>query len=131
MIVVDTNVLAYFYLPGPHTALARTLFARESAWAAPVLWRSEFRSILSGYLRRKALNFEQACQLQREAESLLAEGQYSVDSPSVLRLVISSDCSAYDCEFVALARQLGTRLVTVDKQILRAFPDCAVALGQV
>ena len=45
-----------------------------------------------------------------------------------LQLVRGSDCSGYDCEFVALAQKLNTQLVTMDKKLLRAFPKCAVAL---
>ncbi len=51
-----------------------------------------------------------------------------MDSPGVLRLVRDSDCTAYECEFITLAIQLDTRLVTMDKQLLRAFPSRAVAL---
>ena len=128
MIVVDTNVLAYLYLPGEHTAVAEALLEHDAEWAAPVLWRSEFRNILAGYMRRGALSFEQACALQREAESLMAGAEFEVDSLGVLELVRDSDCSAYDCEFVALAARLDTYLVTMDKKLLRAFPHRAVAL---
>jgi predicted nucleic acid-binding protein len=128
MIVVDSNVLAYLYLPGEYTAAAEALLEQDPEWAAPILWRSEFRNILAGYLRRKVLAFEQAVSLQREAESLLAGAEFEVDSLSVLELVRNSDCSAYDCEFVALALKLGTQLVTMDKKLLRAFPETAVAL---
>ena len=129
MIVVDSNVLAYLYLPGEHTAAAEALLQRDPDWAAPVLWRSEFRNILAGYMRRKALSFEQACGLQREAESLLFDSEFEVDSLSVLELVRDSDCSAYDCEFIALAVRLNTQLVTMDGKLLRAFPQRAVSLG--
>ena len=128
MIVVDSNVLAYLYLPGEHTAAAEALLEQDPDWAAPVLWRSEFRNILAGYLRRKALTFNQANTLQREAESLLEGAEFEVDSSSVLELVRDSECSAYDCEFVALAIQLDTWLVTMDKKLLRSFPKRAVAL---
>ena len=128
MIVVDSNILAYLYLPGDRTAAAEALLQQDSQWAAPVLWRSEFRNILAGYLRRKSITFEQACSLQSEAESLLAGAEFEVDSAAVLELVRDSDCSAYDCEFVALAIQLNTRLVTVDKKLLRQFPTRAVVL---
>ncbi|MEP7057079.1 MAG: type II toxin-antitoxin system VapC family toxin [Caldimonas sp.] len=128
MIVVDSNVLAYLYLPGEHTKRAEALFEREPEWAAPVLWRSEFRNILAGHMRRKALTFDQACRLQREAESLLAGSEFEVDSLDVLALVRESDCSAYDCEFIALAMRLETTLWTMDKKLLRAFPNHAVAL---
>lgn len=129
MIVVDSNVLAYLYLPGEHTADAEALLERDPEWAAPVLWRSEFRNILAGYMRRKTLTFDQACNLQNEAEDLLTGSEFEVDSQAVLALVRDSDCSAYDCEFIALAARLDTKLVTMDKKLLRAFPKCAVVLA--
>jgi predicted nucleic acid-binding protein len=129
MIVVDSNVLAYLYLPGDHTTDAEKLLEQVPEWAAPVLWRSEFRNILAGYIRRKALTFEQACSLQGEVESLLAGLEFEIDSRVVLELVRDSDCSAYDCEFIALAMKLNTKLVTEDKKLLRAFPAHAVALS--
>jgi len=128
MIVVDTNVLAYLYLPGDRTADAEALLERDSEWAAPVLWRSEFRNILAGYIRRKTLTFDQACGLQSEAESLLSGAEFEVDSRTVLELVRDSDCSAYDCEFIALAIKLNTKLVTADKKLLRSFPPRTIAL---
>ncbi len=128
MIVVDSNVLAYLYLPGEHTARAEALLERDPEWAVPVLWRSEFRNILAGGMRRRTITFDQACSLQNEAQSLVAGAEFEVDSTAVLELVRDSDCSAYDCEFVALAIKLNTRLVTMDKKLLRAFPKRAAAL---
>jgi predicted nucleic acid-binding protein len=128
MIVVDTNVLAYLYLPGELTAAAEALLEHDSHWTAPILWRSEFRNILAGYMRRKSLTLDQAHTLIREAESLLAGAEYEVDSLRVLELVRDSDCSAYDCEFIAVAQALDTKLVTMDTKLLKAFPTVAVAL---
>jgi predicted nucleic acid-binding protein len=128
MIVVDTNVLAYLYLPGEYTPLAEELLMQTDAWAVPALWRSEFRNILAGCLRRKELLFEHAIALQLEAESLVAGNEYEVDSRKILELVRDSTCSAYDCEFVALAQSLNTHVVTADKKILKAFPNTAVSL---
>ena len=130
MIVVDSNILAYLYLPGEHSASAETLLERDPEWAAPLLWRSEFRNILAGYLRRGTLSFEQVTDLQAEAEALLEGAEYAVDSIGVLELVRDSKCSAYDCEFVALAKRLGTKLVTMDSKVLRAFPKYAVSLAR-
>lgn len=128
MIVVDTNVLAYLYLPTEFTPHAEALLERDPEWVAPVLWRSEFRSILAGYLRRKILAFDDARALQAEAESLLAGNEHEVDSQRVLELVRDTDCSAYDCEFAALAMHLDVKLVTMDAKLLRAFPKFAVPL---
>lgn len=129
MIVVDTNVIAYLYLPGEHTAAAEALLERDADWCAPILWRSEFRNILAGYVRRKDISFEQAASLQAEAEGLLAGGEHEVESRAVLELVRDSDCSAYDCEFIALAAKLDTTLFTMDKKLLRAFPNRAVSMS--
>ena len=129
MIVVDTSVLAYLYLPGEYTAQAEALLERDPQWAAPVLWRSEFRNILAGYIRRSTLTFEQARDIQAEAENLLSGAEHDVDSQRVLELVRDSDCSAYDCEFVALAMKLGAALVTMDAKLLRAFPERALPLS--
>jgi predicted nucleic acid-binding protein len=129
MIVVDSNVLAYLYLPGEYSTAAEALLEQDSDWAAPILWRSEFRNILAGYMRRKAITFEQAVSLQREAESLLEGAEFELESLAVLELVRDSDCSAYDCEFIALATKLDTKLVTMDKKLLRAFPKRAIALS--
>jgi predicted nucleic acid-binding protein len=129
VIVVDSNVVAYLYLPGEHTAKAEALLELDPDWAAPILWRSEFRNILAGYLRRKTLTFDQAWNLQSEAEDLLAGSEFEIDSRAVLELVRDSDCSAYDCEFVALAKKLQIKLVTMDTKLLKAFPTYAVSLS--
>ena len=128
MIVVDSNILAYLYLPGEFTAAAEALLERDPEWAAPPLWRSEFRNILAGYVRRKMLSFEPACSLLAEAESLLEGFEFEVHSQEIMELVRDSECSAYDCEFVALAERLGTKLVTMDKKVLKAFPKRTVSL---
>ena len=125
MIVVDTNVLAYLLLPGPKTSLAEALLLDQPRWAAPPLWRSEWRNVLTTYLRRDLLQLSEAVALMQHAEVLLAGQDEPVASDQVLQLANSSRCSAYDCEFVAAARQLGVPLVTDDRAVLAAFPDVA------
>jgi predicted nucleic acid-binding protein len=130
VIVVDTNIIAYLLIPGPWTEAAEDLLQSEPVWAAPPLWRSELRNILAGYLRRGTLSFEQTVALQSTAESLLAGHETSVDSRAVLELVRGSNCTAYECEFVALARQSGSVLYTLDAKLLAAFPDTAKPLNK-
>lgn len=129
MIVVDSNIIAYLYIPGAFTAAAEKLLNDEPEWAAPMLWRSEFRNILAGYFRRGDLSLAQAKAIQAEAEALLTGNEFEVESDAVFELVQSSNCSAYDCEFVVLARKLGVQLITMDGKLLKAFPETAVALG--
>jgi predicted nucleic acid-binding protein len=129
VIVVDTNIIAYLHLVGELTESAEALLRKDPDWVAPLLWRSEFRNLLAGYIRRKTLTFEEARELQSEAESLMAGGEHEVESQSVLEFVRDSDCSAYDCEFIALARQLNVKLVTMDAKLLKAFPKLAIPLA--
>jgi predicted nucleic acid-binding protein len=125
MIVVDTNVIAYLLIAGDHTEAARDAYARDADWCAPLLWRSELRNVLALYLRNGSLTLREAVAVQEAAESLLAGREYHVASGEVLGLAAQSGRSAYDCEFVAVARQLGVPLVTSDRQLLRSFPKVA------
>lgn len=122
MIVVDVNVIAYLLIEGPETRDAEALLAAEPEWAAPLLWRSEWRNVLAGYLRRGELDRAAALECLDAAEELVREREYLVDGARVMELVEASSCSAYDCEYVALGDTLGVPLVTHDRLVLRAFP---------
>jgi predicted nucleic acid-binding protein len=128
VIVVDTNVLAYLWLPGDLTPAAEGVLAADAEWASPLLWRSEFRSILIGAVRRRAVSLARAAEIAAAAEAQLHGHEFFVESASVLTLANRSGCSPYDCEFVSLAQDLGVMLVTNDREILRAFPDRAASL---
>ena len=127
-VVVDTNVIAYYWLPGVHTENAAALRRRTDDWFVPRLWRSEFRNVLARYLRAQIIGLDQAQALIRSAEAELVDCEREVDSAAVINLVAASACSAYDCEFVALARQMDIPLVTEDAGLLRAFPDVAIGM---
>jgi len=129
MIVVDTNVIAYLYLPGEHTLAAEALCQREPEWAAPALWRSEMRNLLATQVRAGRLALEAAQSIQAEAEGLLRGREFEVDSSEVLRLSAESGCSAYDSEFVVLAEYLNLPLVSADRRLVERFPTRAQRLG--
>ena len=131
MIVADTNVIAYLFIPGIYTGLAETLLRQDQEWAVPLLWRSEFRNVLAGYIRRKYMAFDTAVSIIEQAEFFLRPLEFSVASFRVLELVARSKCSAYDCEFVVLAQDLNIPLITTDNQILTSFPQIAVSLKSV
>lgn len=128
MIVVDTNIIGYLYLNSPHSAQAEWALRRDPEWVAPRLWRSELRNVLAHYMRRDLLSLHDAQQIMDEATSLMHKNEYEVASLLALNLAATSTCSAYDCEFVALAQDLRVPLVTVDRQILNQFPAWAVSL---
>ncbi|MYE82201.1 MAG: type II toxin-antitoxin system VapC family toxin [Gammaproteobacteria bacterium] len=126
--VVDTNVVAYYWIPGPFNGQAVTLRVATDDWLVPRLWRSEFRNVLAGFLRGGHLRVDEAKALAVAAEAELLDFERDVDSTAVIDLVASSRLSAYDCEFVALARSLGIALVTEDAAILEQFPEVAVSM---
>lgn len=128
MIVVDANVIAYLLIPGGHTGRAETLLQRDAHWAAPRLWRSELRNVLATYVRAGQMEVADALELYQRAAQIIGEEEYEVETGDVLRLSKSSGCSAYDCEYVALAEFLDVRLVTADAKLRKAFPRRTAAL---
>ena len=127
-VVVDTNIIAYYWLPGAHTENAIALRRMTGDWFVPRLWRSEFRNVVARYLRARIVGLDQARTLIRSAEAELVDCEREVDSIAVMDLVAASACSAYDCEFVALARHMGIPLVTEDAALVRAFPHVAMTM---
>jgi len=128
MIVTDTNIIAYLYLESERSAQVEQLLERDMQWVAPLLWRSEFRNVLALYMRKRHLSLEQAQQIMQEAMLLMQGREYEIVSSHVLELVAASGCSAYDCEFVALAQDLRISLVSVDHKILKEFPQIVLSL---
>ena len=129
MIVAGTNIISYLLLPTEFSDKASQLYQLDPEWAAPLLWRSEFRNVLALYMRQKIITLADALVIQEEAEALMMDREFTLPSVSVLSLTDSSTCSAYDCEFVALARQLSVKLITEDKKILAEFPGVAIPLA--
>lgn len=109
MIVVDTNVIAYLLIPGPQSEDARRVLRKDAEWIAPSLWRSELRNLLLA------------------AEKRLTDGDVQTETPQVLGLAAASGCTAYDCEFVAVARSAGVPLVTLDGKLLSSFVGVAIS----
>ena len=128
MIVVDSNVIAYCWLNGPMTGLAQRVRVKDPEWRVPVLWRSEMRSMLAGYLRHGSLSAADTRRVMRQVESALAGFEHLVSSDAVLKVIEASPLSAYDAEFVALAEELSVQLVTEDKAVLKAFPAATLSM---
>ena len=128
MIVVDSNVVAYLWVNGPLTAIARSVREKDPDWHLPTFWRSEMRSILAGYLRDGTLSAAQIAGIMSAAEASAAGQEHVVPSRAVFEIVGESNLSAYDAEFVALAEALDVPLVTADQRVLKAFPGRALTM---
>jgi predicted nucleic acid-binding protein len=129
VIVADTNIISYLLLPTPYSDTVDKLYKLDSEWVAPTLWKSEFRNVLALYLRKEIITLEKALQLQEMVESIMARNEFDVSSAQVLALVANSNCSSYDCEFIALAQYLNIPLVTQDKKVLREFSPIAISIA--
>jgi predicted nucleic acid-binding protein len=129
VIVVDTNVIAYLFIAGDQTPLAEKVKLKDPEWASPKLWRSEMRNLLMLYVRRGAATLADVTLIMARAERDLANRECNVDSDRVLHFANVSGCTAYDCEFVAASELLAARLVTTDKQLLKAFPTIAISMS--
>jgi predicted nucleic acid-binding protein len=129
MIVADTNLIVYLFITGDQTSLAQKILQRDPQWIVPPLWQSEFRNVLAAYIRHGMI-LPQAEQIMEDALRTLYDRQILPSNEEVFTLITESECTAYDCEFVALARQLSIKLVTADKQLLEQFPDYAMSLEE-
>lgn len=85
MIVADTNLFIYLFVKGQRTNQAEAVLQHDPAWAAPLLWRSEFRNILIGLVRRKDLDLEDVLEVVDEVEQWMRGQEYSVASHKVLQ----------------------------------------------
>lgn len=128
MIVVDTNIIACLVIASDQTPFAEDVFAKDSEWAVPWLWRSEMRNILTVYLRRNSMSLDDAKVSMARAELTVLGREYEVHSIRVLELAEASGCTAYDCEFVYVAERMDVPLITSDKKLLASFPDRAISM---
>lgn len=127
MIVADTNLIVYLFITGDQTSLAQEVLSKDPHWIVPPLWQNEFRNVLAGYIRR-GMVLSQAQEIMTNGMATLENRQVIPSPEKILDLISKSDCTAYDCEFIALAQQLDVLLVTADKQLLNRFPDSAISL---
>jgi predicted nucleic acid-binding protein len=125
LIAVDTNILIHLWLPTTMTKLAEDVFFIDRHWVAPYFWRSEFRNVTWQYMKR-GLAFNDAITAITHAEDLMDGNEVEVLSNDVMELVYQSGCTAYDCEFVLVAKMKAIPLITLDKELLAKFPKIAI-----
>ena len=126
MIVVHANLIGNLFIDTKDFPLTTQVFEKDPDWYAPILWQSEVRSIVTNYFRHRLLPLEKALRIMDEAHGLMAEHERFISSTLVLELVGASKCTSYDCEYVALAKEMKLTLVTFDKQVVGAFPEIAI-----
>lgn len=127
MIVADTNLIAACVLESKATAAALALRERDSDWRVPRLWRYEMTNILATMIKVKRLSRNDAESIYRQLLGVLRACEKDPASSGVLSLVEEYGISGYDAQFVALARELGVKLYTQDKELLKKLPEVAMS----
>ena len=128
MIAVDSNIIIYIHVQSTWTGKALQVLKKDPQWISPPLWESEFRNVLAEFMRRRILELEQAQLIMNSALKTMEGREILPPSNLVLELAASSDCSAYDCEYAALAKHFHINLITNDQKILHNFPETAVSM---
>ncbi|MFP4302783.1 MAG: type II toxin-antitoxin system VapC family toxin [Spirochaetaceae bacterium] len=123
MIVPDANVILYALTPNEHTSNAREAIEGADGVAVPALWRLEVANALAIIARRGLLSREQVTTTFTNAVETFVSHEHDVDPKTAFQITLETDLSAYDAEYVALARRLGCKLVTNDTGVLRKAPD--------
>lgn len=73
MIVTDVNSLACLWFTSPHSAVVKSLLDKDKNWAAPPLWQSEFRNVLSNYMKFHQLPLLDALEIWKYAQRLMTK----------------------------------------------------------
>jgi predicted nucleic acid-binding protein len=74
------------------------------------------------------MSFTDALEIMEDADQLMGGKDRDSASFRILRLAADSGCSAYDCEFVALAQDLGVTMVTSDRALIEKFKPTVVSM---
>jgi predicted nucleic acid-binding protein len=130
MIVVDTNVIVPLYLRTAATNAVRGLREQDSIWPTDPFALVEFGNVLATYERGGYLTEAMARQCLAQAQKFLRPHYVSVMHEAALELAIQHRLTAYDGRFLALAQQLGTRLVTEDAKLRAAAPALTQSLSE-
>ena len=126
MIVVDTNVISYLLIRGERSEAIDRLLELDGKWVAPRLWLDEFLNVLATYERLGKLEPEDVSPILLDALGLMEDASYEVQAERVLAVARRTGCSAYDSQYIALAEDLGLKLYTCDRKVLKNCPELAV-----
>ena len=130
MLLVDTNVVAYLLIEGDHTKAAQKLHSRDSDWRSEAFLLVEFTNVLASSIAMKRMTLSLAQDLLAKASTLFDGKLGRIPHTSVLATAARHRISAYDARFLALAGELGTRLVTEDTKLRAAAPALTQSLAE-
>jgi predicted nucleic acid-binding protein len=130
VLLVDTNVVAYLLIDGDHTEAAQELRRRDPDWRSEAFLLVEFTNVLASSIANKRMSNPVAADILSEAITLLDGKLVRIGHALVLSIAVRYRVTAYDGRFLAVAHQLGTRLVTEDTKLRSAAPALTQSLAE-
>jgi predicted nucleic acid-binding protein len=130
MFLVDTNIIAPLYVRSARSQAAAELFARDAVWRTEPLALIELSNLLITYERARYITAATARDCLNRAAAFLQPHLFRVSHQAALDAALRYRVTAYDACFLALARQLGVRLVTEDAKLHAAAPGLTQSLAE-
>ena len=118
--VVDASVIIKWYVPEDDSAAARALRVPRVRLSAPDLLFIELSNILWKIVRRGDMQPARAIEI---IEEIVASPFITYTNQSLARdaidLAMTTDVSAYDASYVALAMRLNVQCITADQKLVQ------------
>jgi predicted nucleic acid-binding protein len=130
MLLVDTNIVAPLFVFSARTGDVQELRARDGIWRTDPFVLIEFSNVLATYQRARYITAAVARECLARAEAFLQPHFFPVGNEAALEFALRYRTTAYDGRFLALADQLGTRLVTEDAKLRAAAPALTQSLTE-
>src|SRR5437016_11216356 len=130
MLLVDTNVVAHLLIEGNHTKAAQRLRRHDADWRSQAFLLVEFTNVLASSIATKRMTLRLATDVLANAVALFDGKLGRVPQVAVLKMAARHRVSAYDARFLALASQIGARLVTQDDRLRAAAPALTQSLAE-
>jgi len=130
VLLVDTNVVAYLLIEGDYTEAAQQLRKSDPDWRSEAFLMVEFTNVLVASIAARRMTLPLAHDFLRKAGALLEGKLGRVPHAAAVIIAAGYRVSAYDARFLALAQQLGRRLVTEDAKLRRAAPALTQSMAE-
>ncbi len=130
MLLVDTNIVAYLLIDGDFTDAARRLHQSDPDWRSEAFLMIEFTNVLAASIASRRMTLQLAEDFLSKTNALLEGKLTRIPHAAALAIAVRFRVSAYDARFLALANQLGSRLVTEDAKLRAAAPELTQSLNQ-
>jgi predicted nucleic acid-binding protein len=125
-LVIDASVAIKWFFHEELRDQALAVIDLKTSLVAPDLFRAEFANVLWKKVRRTEVSVEDATLLTERIDTFVKCIPTNSETARIaLSYAVRLNSPAYDCFYLALAEQLGTKFVTAD----RRFAEKVVAAG--